>query len=318
MNLIPNETYGELSVQIANIFQNYLTIMKPRVVILLVLSAIAAFVSGELMLEVDAIRWQRLLLVIVTGAFSSGGANAINSWFERDTDALMPRTKQRPLPLGLILPSQAFFFGIFSIFLGVVLAFLFLNSLSALMILLGALWYSVGYTMLLKRRTKWNIIGGGLAGVFPVLAGWSAAYGSMDAVFPWALGFLVWIWIPLHFWALAIRFREEYAAVSIPMLPVVVGSQRTIPFITSSALILLLAVLGIAVMQETHFLFILGSIPLVSWMLKHTLTLIRNPSPENSWKLFKVSNFFLLLIEALIILDSVCQIYFSLEPLVIF
>ncbi|MHA2501168.1 MAG: heme o synthase, partial [Candidatus Hodarchaeales archaeon] len=250
--------------------QIYLALTKPRVLSLLVLSAATAFISGEAVLSANAIRWDKLSLVIIAGFLTSGGSCTINSWFERDIDSLMPRTKQRPLPMGLIEPWKALIFGISAIFFGVILAYFFLNALSALLMLIGAIWYSVGYTMLLKRRTRWNILWGGPAGVFPILSGWAAAYESLDVIFPWILGLLVWIWIPLHFWTLAIRFREEYAAVSIPMLPVVIGPERTMAYIGFSALFLSIFALAAALMRETHFVYILGIIPLGLWMLRHT------------------------------------------------
>lgn len=296
-------------------FRHYLSIMKPRVVFLLVLSSVTAYIVGELTFEAKDVRWFNVFFLIIAGFFSSGGANALNSWFDKDIDSIMNRTKQRPIPAGLIAPWKGLIYAITSILIGFSIAYFFLNELSSLIMLIGAVWYGVVYTMVLKRRTKWNIIVGGISGTFPVYAGWAAARGSLNAVFPFFIGLMVWTWIPMHFWSLAIRFREEYAAAKLPMLPVVIGVDKTIKYIGVSGIILMLIVVGVIFLPQTHIFFVLGVMPLCYWLFKHTLVVFQEPTRANSWKLFMVSNVFLMLVELITIVDSGLQIYFSLPPL---
>lgn len=290
----------------------YLSIMKPRLVFLLVLSAVAGYIAGEVVPGVNSIRWHNILLVIIAGSFSSGGASAFNSWYDRDIDFIMQRTKERPIPSGLIAPWKGFTFAVLSVLFGVFVAYIFLNPLTSLLMLIGAVWYSVVYTMIFKRRSRWNIIWGSPSGFFPVIAGWTAARGSLDAIFPFLIGFTVLAWIPVHFWSLAIRYNEEYSTVNLPMLPVVIGVNRAVKYIGISSLVLMLTVVGMILIPQTHVFFILGVIPLCFWLLKQIIVVFRDPTQANSWRLFVSSNIFLLLVEIAIIVDSGLQIYFGL------
>ncbi len=288
----------------------YHMIMKPRVVFLLVLSSLAGYFAASVL--TSTINWLDVFILIVAGYLSSGGANAVNSWFDRDIDKIMYRTKKRPIPEGYISPTKALAWAIISIALGVGMAYYFLNPLTSIMMLTGAIWYAVFYTMILKRTTRWNIIWGGIAGTFPVYAGWVASLNALNFVLPWLIGLTVWIWIPLHFWSLAIRFRKEYAEVNVPMLPVVIGVERTVPFISKSGLLMTLAALSIVFASSTGIVYLIGLIPLTYWIMKKTWMTIKNPTEKNSWTLFKVSNVYLIMVDFLLILDSVLSIYFSL------
>ncbi len=293
-------------------WKNYLLIMKPRVVSLLVLSAITGAISGSVGLPQKNVDWQMIIGVIICGFLSSGGANAVNSWYDRDVDALMNRTKHRPIPAGLINPSwKALVWGIVSVAFGVILAQIFLNTLSAIMMLLGAIWYVFGYTIILKRRTHWNILFGGIAGTFPVYAGWAAARDSLYNLFPWLIGFVIWIWIPLHFWSLAIRYNNEYEDAKLSMLPVAIGVEKTANYIGFAGIILLIAVVGMIFIPQTGIIFAFFAVLLCIWLFKYTIRVLKDPTPHNSWTLFHVSNIFLLLIELNIILDAIVHIYFN-------
>ncbi len=293
-------------------YQHYLAIMKPRVVFLLVLSSLAGYFTAVPL--VGEINWLDLIVLIFAGYFSSGGANAVNSWFDRDIDKIMYRTKKRPIPEGLIPPWAGLLWALVSISFGVSLAYFLLNPLSALMMFIGAIWYAVFYTMILKRNTRWNIIFGGIAGTFPVYAGWAAAINDLNYVFPWLIGIAVWIWIPLHFWSLAIRFRKEYAEVNVPMLPVVIGVKSTLPYISISGLLLTLVALLIAFSSLTGYVYVIGILPLSYWMAKKTWQTIKTPTEQNSWTLFKISNLYLVMVDFLLILDSMVNYFFKLEP----
>ncbi len=290
--------------------------MKPRVVFLLVLSSLAGYFTASVL--TSKINWFDVFILILAGYLSSGGANAVNSWFDRDIDKIMYRTKKRPIPEGYISPNKALLWAITSIFLGVGLAYFFLNPLSSLMMLIGAIWYAVFYTMILKRSTRWNIIWGGLAGTFPVYAGWAASLNDLSFALPWLIGLTVWIWIPLHFWSLAIRFRKEYAEVNVPMLPVVIGIKRTVPFISKSGLLMTMAALSIIFTSLTGLIYTLGLIPLSYWIMKKTWMTIKNPSEKNSWTLFKVSNVYLIMVDFLLIIDAIMAIYLRFPTFGIF
>ena len=290
----------------------YLTIMKPRVVSLLVASALTGYMVALVTLEETTINWLHVLVLLFTGFLTSGGANAINSWYDRDIDKIMYRTKKRPIPEKVIPEWSAILYAIICISLGSILAAIILTPLSGLLMLIGAIWYAVGYTMILKRRTRWNIIWGGIAGTFPVFAGWAAADASFSSPFPWVLGFIVWIWIPLHFWALAIRFRKEYEEVNVPMLPVVIGVKKTIPYIGVSAIILTASVIFMLILPQTWLISIVLSIVLCIWLLSQSIRTLRDPSEANSWTLFKRSNVFLLLIEFFVIIDAILLVYLDL------
>ena len=199
-----------------------ITLTKPRVISLLLLTAVAPmFITDVGVPPAALVGW-----VIVGGYLMAGGANAINMWFDRDIDLHMTRTRERPVPTGRIRPLAALTFGIG---LGVVAFFLFwnfVNPLSAWLALAGLLFYVFIYTLWLKRSTPQNIVIGGAAGAFPPLVGWTAVTGRIDlaAIYLFAI---VFYWTPPHFWALALMKREEYAKAGIPMMPVVQGAHRT-------------------------------------------------------------------------------------------
>ncbi|MDN5795995.1 MAG: heme o synthase [Intrasporangium sp.] len=194
----------------------YLALTKPRIIELLLITTIPVMFLAEGGVP-------DLWLVVATlvgGSLSAGSANTLNCYIDRDIDAVMHRTSKRPLVTGTISPAGALTFGIV---LGVVstlwLGF-FVNSLSAGLSVLAILGYVVGYTLLLKRRTKQNIVWGGAAGCMPVLIGWSAVTGTVS----WSafiLFMVVFFWTPPHYWPLSMRFRRDYASVHVPMLPVV-------------------------------------------------------------------------------------------------
>ncbi len=166
-----------------------------------------------------------VLAVVVGGALAAGGANTINCWIERDRDQLMRRTERRPLPQGEIVPSHALVFGVVLNAIAFVLLASAANVLSAVLTLSATLFYVFVYTLWLKPRTVQNIVIGGAAGAVPVLVGWAAVRDSLAAP-AWILFGVVFFWTPAHFWALALKYRDDYAAAGIPMLPVVCAASR--------------------------------------------------------------------------------------------
>jgi len=194
----------------------YVALTKPRIIELLLVTTLPAMVLAAGGLP----RWQTVLATLVAGTLAAGSANALNCYLDRDIDALMRRTGHRPLALHEVSPNGALAFGTALGALAVSLMALFTNWLAAGLTALAIAFYVVVYTMLLKRRTPQNIVWGGAAGCMPVLIGWSAVTGSL-AWAPVLLFAVVFFWTPPHFWALAIRYKDDYARAGVPMLPVV-------------------------------------------------------------------------------------------------
>ncbi|MDA8386598.1 MAG: heme o synthase, partial [Actinomycetota bacterium] len=199
-----------------------MALTKPRIIELLLTTTLPAMVVAQRGLP-------SLPLVLVTlagGTLSAGGANAVNMWFDRDIDAVMKRTKNRPLVTGDITPAAGLAFAIGIEILSFMMLWRFVNLLSAVLSLAAALFYVFVYTMWLKRSSSQNIVIGGAAGAAPVLVGWAAVQN--DITLAGVLMFLVvFLWTPPHFWALAFRYREDYSAAGVPMLPSVATFKRT-------------------------------------------------------------------------------------------
>ncbi len=194
----------------------YVALTKPRIIELLLVTTLPAMVLAAGGLP----RWQLVLATMVGGTLAAGSANALNCFIDRDIDALMRRTGHRPLATHDVSPTGALIFGTLLGVVAVGLMGLTTNWLAAGLTALAIAFYVVVYTMLLKRRTPQNIVWGGAAGCMPVLIGWAAVTGSL-AWAPVVLFAVVFFWTPPHFWALAIRYRDDYARAGVPMLPVV-------------------------------------------------------------------------------------------------
>ena len=204
------------------VVSDYLTLLKPTIILLLVITELSAIV-------VAGRGWPRpevLIGALVGGAMAAGGAGAVNQWFDRDIDKLMPRTRRRPIAAGRVSPAAGLAFGITVGLLGVALIALTTNVLAAALALAGGLVYVFVYTMWLKRSTAQNIVIGGAAGAFPPLVGWAAVTGSLSPL-AWVLFAIIFFWTPPHFWALALLLNKQYSAAKVPMLPVVAGERRT-------------------------------------------------------------------------------------------
>jgi heme o synthase len=194
----------------------YLALTKPRIIELLLVTTVPAMMLAQ----GGVPRLTLVLATLVGGSLAAGSANALNCYLDRDIDRQMRRTGNRPLVTGEITPRAALVFGFALGVLSVIVLALTVNLLSAGLALAAMLLYVVGYTMLLKRRTPQNIVWGGVAGCLPTLIGWSAVTGSLDWA-PFVLFGIVFLWTPPHYWPLSMRYREDYAAAGVPMLPVV-------------------------------------------------------------------------------------------------
>jgi heme o synthase len=197
----------------------YVALTKPRIIELLLVTTFPAMVVAA-----DGI--PSLWLIAATlfgGSLAAGGANTINCYLDRDIDAIMGRTHGRPIPAGLISPERALVFGVALSIVSFAFLTLTVNLLTACLAVSGILFYVFIYTLWLKRSTVENIVIGGAAGAVPPLCGWAAVTNSLDAA-PILMFAIIFLWTPPHFWALAIRFQDEYAEAGVPMLPVTHGA----------------------------------------------------------------------------------------------
>ncbi|TAH36082.1 MAG: protoheme IX farnesyltransferase [Alphaproteobacteria bacterium] len=212
---------------------DYFALLKPRVMSLVVFIGLAGMMAAPVSLH-PVLAFTTILCI----AIGAGAAGCINMWYERDVDALMSRTRNRPIPSGRIAPESALAFGVTLAAASVLLQGLAVNILSAVILAISILFYVFVYTIWLKRRTPQNIVIGGAAGAFPPLIGWAAATGTIDAA-PLSMFLLVFLWTPPHFWALALYKSGDYARAGIPMLPVVRGRQSTLNHILAYSLTLI-------------------------------------------------------------------------------
>ena len=200
---------------------DFFALMKPRVMSLVVFTGFAGLVvaPGEIHPLLAAV-------AILCIALASGAAGAINMWFDRDIDAVMERTRERPIPTGRVEPAEALTFGVILSAFAVMMMFLATNAVAAGLLAAAVLFYVFVYTVWLKRRTPQNIVIGGAAGAFPPAIGWAVVTGNIgiEAVILFAL---IFFWTPPHFWALALYRSKDYAAAGVPMLPVIRGARAT-------------------------------------------------------------------------------------------
>ena len=194
----------------------YVGLTKPRVIELLLLTTVPVmFYAARGIPDLGLV-----VATVFGGAFSAGSASVFNCVYDRDIDEQMRRTRRRALPRHIVSPTAAIVFGFVLGILSTVILYVWVNPLSALLSVLANAFYVFGYTMVLKRRTTQNIVWGGIAGCFPTLIGWTAVTGELSWT-PVVLFLVVFFWTPPHTWALALRYREDYANVDVPMLPVV-------------------------------------------------------------------------------------------------
>jgi protoheme IX farnesyltransferase len=201
--------------------RDYIDLLKPRVMSLVVFTGLVGVLIAPGHLHPFA-----AALAVLAIALGSGAAGAINMWYERDLDALMARTANRPLPAGRVAPNHALGLGVLLSIFSVLLMAVSTNFVAALLLIAAILFYVFVYTIWLKRRTPQNIVIGGAAGAFPPMIGWAAVTGDVSAT-PIALFLLIFLWTPPHFWALALYCSDDYRRAGVPMLPVVAGARET-------------------------------------------------------------------------------------------
>jgi len=284
--------------------QAYYEFTKPRIWYLLVFTAITATFVASRVLE-TSVSIPTFVLATVAITAGTAGCNALTSYHDRDIDAVMLRTRHRPLPSGRIQPRSALAFALLLTGTSVLLSAL-LNTFSVLWMVLGILDNVVVYSLLLKRRSSLNILLGGFSGGLPVLFGWSAAthgpIGSYSLLAVLMAG-LVFLWIPIHIWFLAVSYRSDYARVGVPMLPVVVGTITALRLITLFSLIFI--PFSLAVYYIGNFGLVYGLIAgggSVALLVGSIYVLVK-PTETNAWRMFKITSPYLFLLFLGMIVD---------------
>jgi protoheme IX farnesyltransferase len=280
----------------------YVALTKPRIIELLLVTTVPTMIVAARGLPSV---W--LMIATVTGgALAAGGANAINMYVDRDIDRLMKRTSKRPLVTGVIEPRNAL---IFAVGLEVV-AFAFLwstvNLLSAVLAVSATLFYVFVYTLWLKRTSTHNIVIGGAAGAVPVLVGWTAVTDRLDWA-PIVLFAVIFYWTPPHFWALAIRYREDYAAADVPMLPVVASPRTTATRILVYTLVLWGLTLLFAPVAGMGDLYLGSAIVLGAVFTLYAVQLLRRCTPKAAIRLFSWSITYVTLLFGAIAVDQLLR-----------
>ncbi len=236
--------------------------------------------------------WKDLLMVSLAGLLAAGGASALNEYLERDLDAAMRRTRTRPLPAGLLSPRLALVLGILGMGLGIGLGWAY-RPMLGVFVAAGAFVYVVVYTLGLKRRSVVNIVVGGAAGSFAVLSG-AAAVDRWNHPAAWLLAGLVFLWTPVHFWALALLYRDDYRVAGFPMLPAVTTPRNTARWIALHAWATVFAALALSLFLRRPVLYGLGALLLSFWLLHRVHGLLRHPEArDRARSTFMASNLYL-------------------------
>jgi protoheme IX farnesyltransferase len=282
-------------------FKEIVEISKPRIIVLLVITAVTSMYAASKLVGPE-LNNLGLLHIIVAGSLASAGSSALNHYYDRDIDPKMTRTSKRPIPSGRMTASKVLIYGLAVSCISVIYGYFTLNPVSAFFIALGIFSYVIIYTVWLKRLNSSNIVIGGIAGSAAAWAGWSAATGSMDLL-GFLIGFLVFVWTPSHFWCLAMKIKDEYAQAKIPMLPVVIGMQRTSKYILGNTLILLPYSLLLSFFGMGLIYTIIAAAS-GGWMLAYHFKLTKNPTSEFAWKAYKVTAPYLTIIFVAVALDA--------------
>jgi protoheme IX farnesyltransferase len=262
----------------------FIALTKPRIIELLLITTIPTMVLAQG-------GWPPIRLMIITfvgGTLAAGGANTYNMVVDRDIDRLMPRTQGRPLVTGIVTPRQALVFATILEIAAFAILWAGANLLSACLALSATLFYVFVYTLWLKRTSTQNIVIGGAAGAVPVLVGWAAVRDSL-AWTPVVLFTVMFLWTPPHFWALAIRYADDYRAASVPMLPAVATPEVTARKITAYTAVMVLFTIVLAPVAGLGWIYLGSAIGLGALFLGGTIALGHNPTPARSMRVFGFS-----------------------------
>jgi protoheme IX farnesyltransferase len=284
------------------LLRGYIALTKPRVISLLLLTTVAAM----LVADPSGPPLKTILLTMLGGYLAAGGAGAINHYIDRDLDARMSRTSERPLPSGRIEPINGLVFGIALGTIAIVLLSLTVNVTAAALSLVGLLGYVFVYTMWLKPLTPQNIVIGGAAGAVPPLVGWAAATGGLSAKALYLFA-IVFFWTPPHFWALSLLIKDDYERGGIPMLPVVRGEAATHRQILAYSLILLAVTMAPVAAGLFGLIYAVTAVALGALFIAWAERLLANPSRRAALRLYLYSLLYLAILFAAMAADRVVR-----------
>ncbi|MFP3157387.1 MAG: heme o synthase [Caldivirga sp.] len=277
---------------------DYLKLMKPHVIWLLVLSAIVGYIAAA-----PSINLVKLVELTVVGFLSTGGSAAFNMYYERDIDSLMTRTMRRPIPSGRVNPQSALSFSMAISLIGFTLSYVWLGVWVTLMVALGWFFYAVLYTIMLKRRTWLNIVIGGFAGNAALLSGWVMAKPiNAEAIL---LSMVIYLWIPAHIWSLAYYARDDYRRANVPMLPAVVSEEVSVRVIS---ILNLTSIVYMLILYYVYINSVMGYALIVPAALAGVVITIRalvKPTNSNFRTMFKTSSPILLLFLVAVIISRI-------------
>lgn len=293
-----NVTYSGSIEHKSTEISDYFELLKPRVMSLAIFTAFSGLVLAP-----GKIHPLISFISILFTAIGAGAAGCLNMWYDQDIDALMERTKKRPIVRGVIPAQEALVFGVFLSLISTMGMIVFVNLASGIILLSSIAFYYFIYTVMLKRRTVQNIVIGGAAGAFPPMIGWAAKTGSIttDSII---LFLIIFLWTPPHFWALALYKSDDYKKAAVPMMPVIYGNKYT------KKQILIYTILMSAVVTLPYFVKLSGKLYLFLssllslYFIYLTIRLIFDPSNKTAPKVFAYSILYLFSIFTLLIIDS--------------
>lgn len=292
-------TYLRQKTQDEGAVSDYIALLKPRVMSLVVFSGIAGMWVAPGLSEMHPVLAVVSVLALALGA---GAAGAVNMWYDRDIDFVMDRTKNRPIPAGKIAPDNALTFAVVCSVAAVILLGLASNWLAAGILAFANFFYSVVYTMGLKRTTPQNIVIGGAAGAFPPMIGWAAVTGDVT-LYPLIMFAVIFLWTPPHFWALSLFANHDYEKAGVPMLPVVKGEAVTRRSILIYTLMLCVLTFAPYFAGYTGTLYLIGNSLLSLVFIAGALQVLIRTKRKDSVQLFAYSIFYLFAWFALIMLE---------------
>ena len=280
--------------------KDLIALNKPIVVLLLLSTTVAGMIIGGGKLP-DA---DVLIITILGGFLAAGGSSAINQYIDRDSDGKMTRTANRPIPSGRLTPAEGLAFGVTALVVAFYLFAGFINLLAALLALAGMAYYILLYSIYLKKRSVQNIVIGGGAGAIPPLVGWAAATGSLNLAAGF-LFFIIFLWTPPHFWALALLRKNEYAAAGIPMMPVKRGEAATRRLIFQYTIALFLTTLVMWFLNLAGWIFLVAAIGLGAYLVILARQVLLNGRNRIYYRMYRHSNYYLLILFVFLAIDSV-------------
>ena len=281
------------------LFQNYIKLTKPRIIPLLLITAIGGMLLGAK----ETPNITTILTVLIGGSLASGGASSINQYLEHDIDTKMSRTNDRPIATGTIKPINALIFGIVLNIISLFVFIIYTNLLSGLLAIGATIFYVVVYTIILKRSTHQNIVIGGAAGAIPPIIGWTAVTGSIGI--PALILFaIIFIWTPPHFWALSLILKDDYAAAKIPMLPVVHGIEKTKKEIFKYSILVFITTLTLIFAENIGMIYMIPAFVLGLFFIYLSWDLLKSEEIKKAKSLFYYSMLYLSIIFIAIMIDS--------------